>query len=355
MRGSFSLEIKNISILASLLLACLLLNLQVAEATEPRRGDRSVSSSRPTTSSSVSRGVKQSTSPSFTVSKPRSTSAPPPSSRGAGSSGGSWSSRPSGTTGGDSSSRSSTFSSVRGDLPSSPSQRMTSPFSSPSPLGVATRPNTLTRPSQLQESRPTTFSGPVSGSPSYSGSSSASSRNDRTYVPPERSYRYGTGSSWHHRRVAVTRSFGWQVNPWSRGWRPPIRDRWIWMPGQYRYGYWCPGYWIPSQAMIPAGFVYVPGWWVGQVYFEGYYRPQIRRDGDWIWIEGYYLNDGSYVWGHWMPANPGPPGHVWEPGFYNGETYVDGFWRPQFRQGFVWISSYYSLEGVFYSGYWSSL
>jgi hypothetical protein len=71
-----------------------------------------------------------------------------------------------------------------------------------------------------------------------------------------------------------------------------------------------------------------------------------------MWIDGEYVDEGVYSRGHWKPSNDGPEGYVWEPGFYDGETYVDGFWRPQFRNGFTWLSAYYDEDGVFHAGYW---
>lgn len=155
---------------------------------------------------------------------------------------------------------------------------------------------------------------------------------------------------WRH--SVVVSSFGWHCDPWASAWMPPTRAGWTWVGGYYRYGYWHPGYWAPGPTVVRTGFVYVPGWWVGDNYVEGYQRPEQRDDGDWTWVEGHYLEDGTYIWGHWMPTRPGPQGYVWEPGFWDGETYVDGFWRPQFRRGFSWVAASYGDDGVFYSGYW---
>jgi len=98
-------------------------------------------------------------------------------------------------------------------------------------------------------------------------------------------------------------------------------------------------------------YVYVPGWWESEtVYVEGYYRSEERAE--WEWVEGYYLEDGLYIRGHWIPTEQGPEGYVWEAGFWDGELWVDGFWRPEFRADYYWISSYYDEDGVFHSGYW---
>lgn len=165
----------------------------------------------------------------------------------------------------------------------------------------------------------------------------------RWYVHPYYRYRHS---------VVVVGSFGWDCHPWRSSWAPPMRSGWTWVGGYHRHGYWNPGYWAPPRTVVRTSYVYVPGWWVGTNYVEGYQRPQQRDDGDWVWVDGYYLEDGTYIWGHWMPTKAGPQGYVWEPGFWDGETYVDGFWRPQFRRGFAWVSAFYADDGVFHSGYW---
>jgi hypothetical protein len=115
-------------------------------------------------------------------------------------------------------------------------------------------------------------------------------------------------------------------------------------------GVWYPGYWQP-RAVAPVNYVYVPGWWDSDIYVEGYYRTQ-DRGSDWYWQDGYYLDDGVYVRGHWVPTSPPPQGYTWEAGFWDGESWVEGFWRPEYRSGFTWVSSYYDLEGVYHGGYW---
>lgn len=112
-----------------------------------------------------------------------------------------------------------------------------------------------------------------------------------------------------------------------------------------------PGHWRPLRS-APAGYLWVPGWWEGQTYVEGYYRIGDRNDGDWAWVDGYYLDDGTFVRGYWQPTGPAPEGYSWEPGVWDGEGYVDGFWRPEYRSGFTWISAYYDADGLYNSGYW---
>jgi hypothetical protein len=154
----------------------------------------------------------------------------------------------------------------------------------------------------------------------------------------------------------VVVSFGFAVNPWAASWSPPMRHGWSWIPGYYsEFGYWVPGHWTPLRSTVPyyeTDYVYVRGFWQQDLYIEGYYRTEARTDGDWEWVDGYYLEDGTWIPGHWIPAAPGPEGYFWEPGFFDGETWVEGFWRPEYRAGYVWVSSWYDSDGVFNSGYW---
>jgi hypothetical protein len=133
---------------------------------------------------------------------------------------------------------------------------------------------------------------------------------------------------------------------------PPARAGYVWVPGHYSYGIWIPGFWAPLGPP-PAGYVYVDGWWDQDAYVDGYYRVQ-DRDG-WTWVDGEYLDDGSYERGSWRPNTEAPDGYAWEPGFWDGEDWVDGFWRPEFRDGYLWVSAYYDTDGVFHGGYWSPL
>ncbi|MEN0065008.1 MAG: hypothetical protein AAGA48_22885 [Myxococcota bacterium] len=162
----------------------------------------------------------------------------------------------------------------------------------------------------------------------------------RWYCHPWYRYRYST--------VAVV-GFGFGVNPWFVDWVPPARAGWAWVPGYYAYGFWNPGFWRPVRT-APVGYSFVPGWWEGDVYVEGYNR--VSQRADWEWVDGRYLDDGTYVRGHWTPTSVAPEGYTWEAGFWDGETYVDGFWRPEYRPGFVWVSAFYDEDGIFHGGYW---
>ncbi|MEL6343639.1 MAG: hypothetical protein AAFV53_10950 [Myxococcota bacterium] len=169
----------------------------------------------------------------------------------------------------------------------------------------------------------------------------------RWYVHPYYRGCYSTVSVVH---------LGFSPWPWSVAWTPQARRGWVWVAGYYNaFGFWQPGYWVPNRTapvVYNTTYVYEQGFWQDDLYVEGYWRPDQREDGDWEWIEGYYLEDNTYVSGHWRPTAAGPEGYVWEPGFFDGESWVEGFWRPEFRAGYVWISSWYDTEGIFHTGYW---
>ncbi|MCB9691462.1 MAG: hypothetical protein H6736_06585 [Alphaproteobacteria bacterium] len=180
-----------------------------------------------------------------------------------------------------------------------------------------------------------------------------------TYVVPARSYYRPYYTRWYvhpyYRHVYATNvavGFGFSTYAWRDTWAPPPRPGWVWNPGYWNaWGYWCPGYWTPRpRVSAPVGYVYVPGWWSNDVYVDGYYRRASRAG--WAWDDGYYLENGDYVRGHWTPTQPPRDGYTWEAGFWDGETWVEGFWRPEYRRGFTWVSAFYDDEGVFNAGYW---
>jgi len=179
---------------------------------------------------------------------------------------------------------------------------------------------------------------------------------------------YGPPSYWYYRpwytqwwvhpywrycyATMMVVDFPFATYAWSSWWVPPPRPGWTWMAGYYYYGTYYPGYWRPDY-VAPTNYAYVPGFWSASTYVEGYYRQSSRPD--WSWVDGYYLEDGTYVEGHWQPNKAGPEGYLWEPGFFDGQTYVDGFWRPEYRSGYTWVSSYYDDQGVRHNGYWLPL
>ncbi len=163
---------------------------------------------------------------------------------------------------------------------------------------------------------------------------------------------------WQHATLRIV-LFPFTVAAWTMDWAPPARPGWTWVPGFHVGPVWHPGHWRPvaTRPVVYASvsYLYVPGWWEGENYVEGYYRPEERQDGDWEWVEGYYLDDGVAVRGHWVPAGEPPQGMTWEAGFFDGEEWVEGFWRPAQRTGHRWISSYYDGEGIYHSGYWEPI
>jgi len=167
-------------------------------------------------------------------------------------------------------------------------------------------------------------------------------------------YPYYTGWGCHpyfryqYSTVAVF-GFGYSVYPWYDWWAPPARAGWRWVHGYMGYGYYHPGYWSPVHT-APAGMVYVRGWWEDEVYVDGYYRARSRAG--WRWVNGHYDKHGVYYRAHWRPVGPAPDGYAWEAGFWDGEQYVDGFWRPDDRPGFLWASGFYDGDGVFHAAYW---
>lgn len=167
----------------------------------------------------------------------------------------------------------------------------------------------------------------------------------RWYCHPYYRYAYSTSVVVH---------FGFGVYAWSDAWAPPHRYGWAWVPGYWSWGYWHPGYWQPAPVVVvPTGYRYVPGWWEDDSYVEGHYRAEERDE--WEWIDGYYLEDGTHVRGHWVPTEAGPEGYVWEAGFFDGETWVEGFWRPEFRKAYRWLDSYFDADGIYHAGYWEPL
>lgn len=179
--------------------------------------------------------------------------------------------------------------------------------------------------------------------------------------PPPRAYYRASYVNWwvhpyyrYQHTATVVVSFGFVVNPWVVTWAPPPRAGWSWVGGYYdAWGFYHPGYWAPAAPpvrYVSAGYVYVPGWWQNDVYIEGYYRAPERRG--WSWVDGYYLSDGAYVPGHWQPQSSAPEGYIWEPGFFDGDTWVEGFYRPEHRSGYTWVNGYFDESGVFSAGYW---
>ncbi len=158
---------------------------------------------------------------------------------------------------------------------------------------------------------------------------------------------------WTHATTAIV-WLGFYPTPWVATWVPPPRVGWVWVAGWWSGAVWIPGHWEPSfspASWYGVGWAWAPGWWLGGVYVEGFWRRDVRPG--WVWIEGYYLDDGEYVRGWWEPQS-GPPleGYGWEPGYWDGQYWVEGYWRPVTRAGFRWVSAWLDDDGLFRAGYW---
>lgn len=160
---------------------------------------------------------------------------------------------------------------------------------------------------------------------------------------------------WMHATVVFVH-FDFTPDPWGPAWLPPPRAGWDWVPGHWAGAIWVPGHWrpiAPAPAWYRVPWRFVPGFWAGPIYVEGYWRQEARPD--WVWVEGEYLADGSYLPGHWEPVGPGPEGYVWEPGFWDGQDWIEGYWRPAARAGYRWVSAHYDPDGSHHAGYWEPL
>lgn len=89
------------------------------------------------------------------------------------------------------------------------------------------------------------------------------------------------------------------VGPWAPSYAPAARAGWVWVPGNYVGVRWYPGYWRPAVARL--GWLWVAGYWDGGVYVDGYWREE-GRSGQ-TWVDGYYDDDDRWVPGYWAPAN----------------------------------------------------
>lgn len=89
------------------------------------------------------------------------------------------------------------------------------------------------------------------------------------------------------------------INPWAPSYVPAARAGWLWVPGVYVGPRWRPGYWAPAAPRI--GWLWVPGYWSGTVYVDGYWRDHSRQGQ--VWVDGYYDEEGTWVPGYWAPAD----------------------------------------------------
>ncbi len=158
---------------------------------------------------------------------------------------------------------------------------------------------------------------------------------------------------WTHATVVVV-SFDHACSPWVDVWTPPPRPGFVWMSGHWEGPYWVPGSWVMTYPPSSyATYHWVSGWWLGDRYVEGYWRVN-ERPG-WYWVDGAYYADNSYAWGAWYPLDEPLDGYVWEAGFWDGRDWVEGFWRPEQRDGYRWVTASYGPDSVYSAGYWEPL
>jgi hypothetical protein len=50
-----------------------------------------------------------------------------------------------------------------------------------------------------------------------------------------------------------------------------------------------------------------------------------------------------------------PDGYTWEAGFFDGEIWVEGYWRPVARGGYRWVPARTTSDGVRNGGYWEPI
>ncbi len=136
-------------------------------------------------------------------------------------------------------------------------------------------------------------------------------------------------------------------------WRPKSKPGFIWSPGfldgEWRY---IPGHWRPVKPGRP-GYVWVPGFWLEDRWYEGHWRPDRREK--FAWIPGHWDQQGQWTFGHWQPEMASAAGQAWVPGHWQGETWVEGFWRPVAKKGYAWRPGHYIREGQWAEGRWEKM
>lgn len=162
---------------------------------------------------------------------------------------------------------------------------------------------------------------------------------------------------WVHSTTVVV-SFGYTCDPWRTTWTPSYRSGYQWVSGHYDGIFWVPGHWQPLRSapvVYNTGYSWVPGFWIDGVYVAGYWRVSSRSRGGYRWVSGAYRSDGSYRWAHWAPTASAPFGYTWEPGYWDGEVWVGGFWRPDRRGDYRWVSAAFDAYGTYHAGYWEPI
>jgi hypothetical protein len=96
--------------------------------------------------------------------------------------------------------------------------------------------------------------------------------------------------------------------------------------------------WVPPRT-LSSGEV-IPGYW----------RLPFRKG--FYWVKGKEDEEGNWIPGHWNPV-PGsaPENQAWAPGYWNGTIWVEGYWRPAARPGYIWIGPRWH-GGGWEKGHW---
>jgi hypothetical protein len=139
---------------------------------------------------------------------------------------------------------------------------------------------------------------------------------------------------------------GWWVGDmYVDGWyRPQARTDgdWVWVDGYYlEDGTFIRGHWKPAR-QGPDGYTWEPGFWDGEQWVEGFWRPQFRNG--YTWVSSFYDEDGTFHTGYWAPLEPSP-GNVWIPGWFDGNNWVEGYWVPETQYQNTDISQWQAPEG----------
>ena len=140
----------------------------------------------------------------------------------------------------------------------------------------------------------------------------------------------------------VVVGFPFTVSPWVVTWAPPPRAGWVWEAGYWSpLGFWVPGHWEPG-GQAPTGYIWEAGFFDGEAWHEGFWRPEQRAG--FAWVNAFFDADGVLHGGYWMPIES-KPGQVWIPGWFTGTTWVDGYWVPQAEYDATDVSQWTPPEG----------
>ncbi len=132
-------------------------------------------------------------------------------------------------------------------------------------------------------------------------------------------------------------------------WRLSVRPGFTWVDGFWKGEIYVPGYYRPNRDR-GRNWAWVPGHWGGDRWLPGRWRPSQRAGYD--WIEGHWTREGEWIEGFWRPLARAPRGMVWEPGYWNARGWVEGFWRVEVKPGFIWIGGDWDDRGNWVCGRW---